>query len=120
VFAVALLASGLSSSGVGTLAGQIVMGSIGRRRVPVFVRRAITAGPAMVILACHVPLIEAVLVSQAVLSFGIPFAVIPLFALSADRRVMGPLVTRPIVQAAGGLVAAALVALNAVLLAQTL
>jgi manganese transport protein len=84
------------------------------------VRRAVTAGPALLNIACHVPLIEAVLISQAVLSFGIPFAVIPLFALSADRRVMGPLVPRPVVQAAGVLVAAALVALNAALLTQTL
>lgn len=119
IFAVALLASGLSSSGVGTLAGQIVMGGLARRPVPIAVRRAVTAAPALVILACHVPLIEAVLIGQAVLSFGIPFAIIPLFALSADRRVMGLFVTRPVARAAGGLVAAALVALNAVLLAQT-
>jgi len=120
VFSVGLLASGVSSCGVGTLAGQIVMGSFVRRRPPLWVRRAVTAVPALAILGSHVSLTGALLIAQAILSFGIPFAVIPLFALSADRRLMGPLASRPAVAAAGGLVAAGLVALNVLLLVRTL
>ena len=71
------------------------MSRFGRWPPPVAVRRVVTAGPALMILAYHVPLTQALLVGQAILSFGIPFAVIPLFALPADRRIMGPGVTLP-------------------------
>ena len=119
VFAVALLASGISSSGVGTLAGQIVMASFTRRHIPVATRRAITILPALALLAWHANLTVALMATQAVLSFGIPFAVIPLVALTADRQIMGAHTTHPATTIVGAGIAAALVALNAVLLAQT-
>jgi hypothetical protein len=91
-FAVTLLASGLSSSSVGTYAGQVVMRGFIRRRMPVFLRRALTMLPAFVVLALRLPATDSLVISQVVLSFGIPFALVPLVWLTGRADVMGPFV----------------------------
>jgi manganese transport protein len=93
-FAAALLASGLSSSSVGTYSGQVVMAGFVNVRVPLMARRAITMVPALVILAVGVSPTSALVLSQVVLSFGIPFALIPLVLLTSNRDVMGVHVNR--------------------------
>ncbi len=95
-FAVALFASGASSSSVGTYAGQVVMAGFINVRIPVMVRRALTMIPALVILAFGMNPTDALVLSQVVLSFGIPLAVIPLVMLTSRRDVMGAHVNRPI------------------------
>lgn len=115
-FALALLSSGLASSGVGTYAGQIVMQGLIHRRVPVWARRAVTMAPALVLVACGIPADTLLIASQVVLSFGIPFALVPLVLLSARRNVMGALVNRPTTTVAGSLVAFAISGLNLYLL----
>jgi manganese transport protein len=115
-FAVALLASGLSSSSVGTYAGQVVMAGFIRRRVPLFARRALTMLPALVVLGLGLPATTSLVVSQVVLSFGIPFALIPLVLLTSRREVMGAFVNRRLTTAATGSIAATIIALNAWLL----
>jgi len=120
LFAVALLGSGLSSSAVGTLAGQVVMQGFVRRRIPVTVRRLVTMTPAFAVAAAGVDPSRTLVVSQVVLSFGIPFALVPLVRFTASRELMGPLVNRPVTTAAASIVAALIVALNAFLVVQTL
>jgi manganese transport protein len=88
-FAVALLASGVSSSSVGTYAGQVVMAGFINVRIPLMVRRAVTMVPALVVLAIGVSPTSALVLSQVVLSFGIPFALVPLVLLTRRRDVMG-------------------------------
>jgi manganese transport protein len=95
-FAVALLASGASSSSVGTYAGQVVMAGFINVRIPVLLRRALTMLPALIILAFGVNPTDALVLSQVVLSFGIPLAVIPLVMLTGRRDVMGVHVNRPV------------------------
>ncbi|GAB18464.1 manganese transport protein MntH [Gordonia effusa NBRC 100432] len=93
-FAIALMASGLSSASVGTQAGQVVMAGFMNWRLPLFLRRAITMAPALIVLAVGVNASEALVFSQIVLSFGIPFALIPLLLLTRQRSVMGEMVNR--------------------------
>jgi manganese transport protein len=120
LFGVALLASGLSSSSVGTLAGQVVMQGFIRRRIPLFLRRAITMAPALIIIAAGVDASRALVLSQVALSFGIPFALIPLLWFCRDRSVMGALVNRRSTTALASVIATLIVGLNAFLLQQTL
>ena len=87
-FAVALMASGLSSSSVGTYAGQVIMGGFTSWRVPVAARRVVTMLPSLIVLAVAANPSEALVYSQVVLSFGIPFALVPLLLVSRDRAVM--------------------------------
>jgi manganese transport protein len=117
VFGVALLVSGVASSCVGTLSGQVVMEGFLRRRIPVFLRRAVTMLPAVVVLALGFNPTRALVLSQVFLSFGIPFALIPLVAFTAQRRVMGALVNRRLTTVAATTVTAVIVALNVYLLA---
>jgi len=118
VFGVALLASGFASSSVGTMAGQVVMQGFIRRRIPIFLRRTITLAPALVVLAVGLDPTDALVASQVVLSFGIPFALVPLLILAARRDVMGDLVNpRWLTVVAGGL-AAMIIGLNVFLLQQ--
>ena len=119
MFAIALLASGLASSGVGTYAGQVVMQGFIRRRIPLTLRRAITLAPALVVLGVGADPSEALVISQVVLSFGIPFALVPLVLLTARRRVMGALVNRPITTVLAGAAALLVSVLNVVLLFRT-
>ena len=118
-FAVALLASGLSSSSVGTYAGQVVMQGFIRRRIPLFLRRAITMAPALVVLGAGLDPTTVLVLSQVILSFGIPFALVPTILLTRRRDLMGALVNRPWTTAAATAVAAVIISLNAFLLFET-
>jgi manganese transport protein len=119
-FAVALFASGASSSSVGTYAGQVVMAGFIDVRVPVLLRRAVTMIPALVVLAAGVSPTDALVLSQVVLSFGIPFALVPLVILTGRRDVMGVLVNRRATSVAAYGVAGLITAMNAFLIAQQL
>jgi len=119
LFALALTASGLSSSTVGTMSGQVVMQGFVRRRIPIFVRRAVTMAPAFVVLGLTTDITRTLVISQVVLSFGIPFALLPLVFFTSKRDVMGKLVNRPLTIAAGALVAALISSVNVYLLVQT-
>jgi len=118
-FAVALLASGLSSSSVGTYAGQVVMQGFVHRRIPLFARRALTMLPALIVLGLGLPATDSLVISQVVLSFGIPFALVPLVLLTRRADIMGPLANRPLTTAAAGGIAAMIIALNVYLLWST-
>ena len=118
LFALALVASGLSSSAVGTLSGQVVMQGFIRRQIPIAVRRLVTMVPAFIVIAVGLNPTRTLVISQVVLSFGIPFALVPLVWFTARRDVMGPLVNRRVTTALASIVAAAIVGLNFVLLAQ--
>ena len=119
LFALALLASGLSSSAVGTLSGQVVMQGFIRRQIPLAVRRLVTMVPAFVVIAIGIDPSRTLVISQVVLSFGIPFALVPLVIFTARRDIMGPLVNRRITTVAASAIAAVIVALNIFLLLQT-
>jgi manganese transport protein len=116
VFGIALLASGFASSSVGTMAGQVVMQGFIRRRIPIFVRRAVTLAPALLVLAIGVDPTDALVGSQVVLSFGIPFALVPLLIIAGKREVMGELVNPGWLSALAGVLAAMIIALNVFLL----
>ena len=118
-FAVALLASGLSSSSVGTYAGQVVMQGFIRRRIPLFARRGLTMLPALVVLALGLPATQSLVVSQVVLSFGIPFALVPLLLLTRRADVMGSFVNRRATTVATACIAATIIVLNVFLLYDT-
>jgi manganese transport protein len=119
-FAVALLASGTSSSSVGTYAGQVVMAGFVRLRIPLLLRRAVTMIPALVVLAAGMSPTDALILSQVVLSFGIPFALVPLVMLTSRREVMGIHVNRPLTTVLAWGCAGLVSALNVFLLAQQL
>jgi manganese transport protein len=119
-FALALLASGLASSGVGTYAGQVVMQGFIARSIPIVVRRLITMSPALVVLAAGIDPSRALVISQVVLSFGIPFALIPLVLLTRRRDIMGPLVNRRITTGVAAVVAGLITALNLFLVVKTI
>ena len=115
VFAVGLLASGLASTSVGAYAGSEIMNGLLHIRVPLWARRLVSLVPALAILAAGAEPTWALVVSQVALSFGIPFAIIPLVSLTRDRRVMGEHANSPVLAAAGALIAAAIVVLNLLL-----
>jgi manganese transport protein len=115
-FAVSLLSSGLASSGVGTYAGEVVMTGYLRRRISRPVRRAITLAPTLVLLALGVQATSALVISQVVLSFGIPFTLITLIAVSRDRSTMGRFVNRRVTTAAAVGITTVIVLLNGYLL----
>jgi manganese transport protein len=119
-FAVALLATGLSSSSVGTMAGQVVMQGFVQRRIPLAFRRAITMAPALLVVGAGVDPSTTLVLSQVTLSFGIPFALVPLLLFCRDPAVMGTLVNKPLTTAAAAAVAGLIITLNVFLLAQTL
>ncbi|HLS63737.1 MAG TPA: Nramp family divalent metal transporter [Ruania sp.] len=119
-FAIGLLASGLASTSIGCYAGATIMAGLLHKRIPVLVRRAITAIPALVLLAVGVDATWALVVSQVVLSFGIPFALVPLLRLTADRSVMGSAASGTGVRWVLAVVVVAVVALNLALVVLTL
>ncbi len=119
LFGIALLASGISSSSVGTLAGQVVMQGFIRRRIPIFLRRAVTMAPALVVLAIGASPSHALVLSQVFLSFGIPFALVPLVLFTRNRELMGGLVNRRVTTAAASVIATIIICLNVYLLEQT-
>ncbi|MEC3981967.1 Nramp family divalent metal transporter [Amycolatopsis sp. H20-H5] len=116
MFAIGLLASGLASTSVGAYAGAMIMQGLLRKRIPILLRRLITLIPALVVLALGADPSAALVVSQVVLSFGIPFALVPLIRLTADRELMGDQVNRRFTTLAGWVVAAVIVVLNIVLI----
>jgi manganese transport protein len=119
LFGIGLLASGLSSSSVGTLSGQVVMQGFVQRQIPLFVRRAVTMTPALIVLAAGIDPSRSLVISQVVLSFGIPFALIPLVLFCANRELMGVLVNRRTTTVAAVVVATIIGSLNIYLLQQT-
>jgi len=118
-FAGALLASGLASSSVGTYAGQVVMQGFIARTIPLVVRRLVTMTPALIVLASGLDPSRSLVISQVVLSFGIPFALVPLVLLTRRRDIMGALVNRKVTTIAASIVAAMIIALNGFLLFDT-
>ncbi len=118
IFGIALLASGFASSSVGTMAGQVVMQGFIRRRIPLFFRRAITLAPALLVLAIGINPTDALVGSQVVLSFGIPFALVPLLIIASKREVMGDLVNPRWLTGLAGVLASLIIALNVFLLEQ--
>jgi manganese transport protein len=118
IFGIALLASGFASSSVGTMAGQVVMQGFIRRRIPLFARRAITLTPALIVLAIGLNPTDALVGSQVVLSFGIPFALVPLVIIASKREIMGSLVNPRWLTVVVGVLAAMIIGLNVFLLQQ--
>jgi len=118
-FALALLASGFASSSVGTYAGQVVMQGFIGRTIPLTLRRLITMAPAMLILVLGADPTAALVWSQVVLSFGVPFALVPLIWLTRRRDIMGDQTNHPVTTAVGSVAAALIIALNVFLIVRT-
>jgi manganese transport protein len=119
VFAISLLAAGLSSSSVGTMAGQVIMQGFMHRQIPAWIRRLVTVVPSLIVIASGLDPTRTLVISQVVLSFGLPFAVIPLVMFTRRGDLMGVLVNQRITTALISAVAALIVALNLYLLYQT-
>jgi manganese transport protein len=119
IFAISLLASGLSSSTVGTMAGQVIMQGFIHRQIPIWLRRLATMLPALIIIAFGIDATRALVLSQVVLSFGIPFALVPLVLFTRRRDLMGDLVNRSLTTVAATVVVALIISLNVFLLYQT-
>jgi manganese transport protein len=116
LFAVGLLASGLASSSVGAYAGSVIMEGLIKKKVSILVRRSVTLIPALIILSLNVNATQALVLSQVVLSFGIPFALFPLVKLCSDSNLMGKYRSRAWVSCLGYLIAGTLSVLNALLI----
>ncbi len=116
IFGIALVASGFASSSVGTMAGQVVMQGFIRRSIPLFLRRALTLAPALFVLAIGFNPTDALVLSQVVLSFGIPFALVPLLLIARRRDVMGSLANPGWLTALAGTLAAMIIGLNVFLI----
>ena len=119
IFGVALLVSGLSSSTVGTLAGQVVMGGFLGWRIPTWVRRTVTMAPALLVIALGFDPTQTLVLSQVALSFALPFAVIPLIYFTSRADVMGGLVNRAWTRRLAWVVTAGIILLNLTLLWET-
>ncbi|GIP37261.1 divalent metal cation transporter MntH [Paenibacillus sp. J31TS4] len=111
-FGLGLLIAGLSSASVGTLAGDVVMQGFIQKRIPLYVRRAITTIPPLVIILAGVDATKALVMSQVVLSFGIAFALVPLLLFTSSKRIMGGLANRGLTNAAGWIIAVLVISLN--------
>ncbi|MEU0535217.1 Nramp family divalent metal transporter [Amycolatopsis tolypomycina] len=116
MFAIGLLASGLASTSVGAYAGAMIMQGLLHKRIPLVLRRLVTLTPAIVVLALGADPSAALVVSQVVLSFGIPFALVPLIRLTADRSLMGEDTNRRLTTVLASVIAAVIIALNLVLI----
>jgi manganese transport protein len=119
-FALALLASGFASTSVGTYAGQVVMQGFIARTIPLALRRLVTMLPALIVLGLGLDPTRSLVISQVVLSFGIPFALVPLILLTRRRDIMGTFVNRRITTVAGAACAALIIALNLFLIVRTI
>ena len=119
IFGLSLLVSGLSSSAVGTGAGQIIMQGFLKKHIPIWFRRLITIVPSLVVIAIGFDPTKTLVVSQVVLSFGLPFAIIPLVMFTRRTDIMGEMVNRRITTFASGLIAAIIVVLNVYLIYKT-
>lgn len=120
LFAISLVAAGLSSSVVGTMSGQVIMQGFIRRHIPVWLRRAVTMTPALVIIALGLDPTRTLVLSQVVLSFALPFAIVPLVIFTSRSSIMGDLVNRRLTMVAASLVAALVAGLNIYLLVRTI
>ncbi|HBA89540.1 MAG TPA: divalent metal cation transporter [Geobacter sp.] len=120
IFGLSLLVSGLSSSAVGTSAGQVIMQGFLKRHIPIWIRRVVTMTPAMVVVLMGLDPTRTLVISQVVLSFGLPFAIIPLVMFTSRSDIMGELVNRRVTTILASLIAAVIVALNVYLLYKTL
>ncbi len=118
VFAISLLASGLSSAAVGTMSGQVMMQGFVQFRIPLWLRRAVTIVPSMIVILAGCDPTRSLVISQVVLSFALPFAIIPLVVFTSRRSIMGDLVNRKTTTVTASLVAALVVALNLFLLSR--
>jgi manganese transport protein len=116
LFAIGLLASGLASTSVGAYAGAVIMQGLLHIEVPLLVRRVVTLIPALVVLGIGVDPTRALVVSQVVLSFGIPFALVPLVRLTSSRDLMGEHANRRSTQVSAAIAVALVVILNVALL----
>ena len=119
VFGISLLASGLSSSSVGTMAGQVIMQGFIQKQIAPWVRRLVTIAPSLVVIWMGWQPTRVLILSQVMLSFGLPFAIIPLVIFTSRKEIMGVLVNRKVTTLAAGLAAALVVLLNLYLLYQT-
>jgi manganese transport protein len=119
VFGISLLAAGLSSASVGTMAGQVIMQGFLHRHIPPWLRRLVTMLPSLIVIAIGLDPTRTLVISQVMLSFGLPFAVIPLVQFTRSKQIMGPLVNSRLTTAAASAAAALIVALNAFLIYQT-
>ncbi len=120
VFAISLLASGLSSSTVGTMSGQVIMQGFIHRQIPIWLRRLVTMLPALVVIAIGLEPTRTLVISQVVLSFGLPFALVPLVIFTARADLMGVLVNRRLTTVAASLMTFLIIGLNIFLLYETL
>ncbi len=118
VFALSLLTAGLSSSTVGTSAGQVIMQGFLKRHIPIWLRRLITVAPSLAVIALGLEPTRTLVLSQVVLSFGLPFAIVPLVLFTSSRQVMGILVNRRLTTVAAAAVALLISGLNVYLLVQ--
>jgi len=118
VFALSLLASGLSSASVGTMAGQVIMQGFIHRQIHPWIRRLVTMVPSLIVIAIGLDPTRTLVISQVVLSFGLPFAIIPLVLFTRRRDLMGVLVNRRVTTLAVSAVSALIIALNLYLLYQ--
>jgi manganese transport protein len=116
VFALSLLASGLSSSSVGTMAGQVIMQGFLHREIPVWIRRSVTMIPSLIVISLGLDPTTTLVFSQVVLSFGLPFAIIPLVMFTSNRQLMGVLVNKKLTSILAAVVAGLIVLLNFYLL----
>lgn len=116
VFAISLLASGLSSASVGTMSGQVIMQGFLKRQIPIWVRRLVTMAPSLFVIGIGVDPTRTLVISQVVLSFGLPFAVVPLVLFTGRRKLMGTLVNHRVTTVAATAVATLIIALNLYLL----
>lgn len=119
-FAIALLASGLSSSAVGTMSGQVIMQGFMGFHIPVWLRRTITMAPAFIVIAIGLDPTATLVLSQVILSFGVPFALVPLLLFTARPEIMGILTARKWVTVLGWVIATIIIGLNGYLLWGTL
>lgn len=119
VFAVSLLAAGLASTTVGTMAGQVIMQGFLKRQIPVWLRRLITIIPSLAVIGLGFEPTRTLVLSQVVLSFGLPFAVVPLVIFTSRESIMGELVNRRATALLAWLVTGLIVTLNIYLLYQT-
>lgn len=118
VFAISLIASGLSSTTVGTMAGQIIMQGFLRRSIPVWIRRSITMLPSLIVIIIGLEPTRTLVISQVILSFGIPFALVPLILFTRRESIMGGLVNHWLTTVLASIVAGLIIALNIFLLYQ--
>ena len=120
IFAISLLASGLSSSTVGTMAGQVIMQGFLHRQIPIWIRRLVTMIPALVVIALGLDPTRTLVISQVVLSFGLPFALVPLVIFTSRRDVMGGLANHRLTSVLASAVTAVIIALNLFLVSRML